>query len=149
MERELKRRISKPVGIYVFTIIIFIRLGLFEFLNYWYSIQNSEGNVPFIMVFVPLFLCTFTAGAAVWAFYGDDTARIALLIFVSLNVLWMTFLFISAIGYSESDGIEVARLIPILFQPVAWLIATWWYFTKSDVVAYYKQQSLKSENESN
>lgn len=144
MEGQWKKRISRPVGIYVFTIAIFVRLGLFEFINYWSDIQNSDGNVPFVIVFVSLFLCAFTAGSAVWAFYGDDTARIALLIFVSLNVLWMTFLVITAIGYSESNGIEVARLIPGLFQPVAWLIGTWWYFTKSDVVAYYKQQSLKS-----
>lgn len=139
METERRRRIQKPIGIYVLTILIFIRLGVFQLLNYWYEIQNSDDNLPFTIVFVSLFLTIFTAASAVWAFVGDNSGRIALLIFVSLNVLWWIFLILMAIAFSESQRLEWLRLIPSLIQPIFCLIITWWYFTKEHVVAYYKQ----------
>lgn len=64
-----------------------------------------------------------------------------MLVFVSLNVLWWVFLLISAIAYNESKNLEWIRLIPSIIQPVVWLGATWWYLTKRDVVAFYKQNS--------
>lgn len=141
MENEPRRRIQKPVGIYVLTILIFIRLGLFQFLNYWTEIQNENGEVPFTIVFISLFLAVFTAATAIWAFYGDNLARIAILIFVSLNVLWWFFLIVSAIAYDKSERQEWIGWIPLLIQPVFCLCLTWWFFTKQEVVAYYKQQS--------
>lgn len=141
MENEPPRRISKPIGVYVLTILIFIRLGLFQFINYWVEIQRSDGDVPFSIVFISLFLSVFTAAAAIWAFYGDNLARIAILVFVSLNVLWWFFLIVSAIAYNDSETFGWLKFLPTLIQPVFCLCITWWFFNKKDVVAFYKQQS--------
>lgn len=141
MDGEIKRRISKPVGVYVLTILIFIRLGLFQFINYWVEIQRSDGDVPFSIVFISLFLSVFSAAAAIWAFYGDNLSRVVILILVSLNVLWWFFLIVSAIAYDTSEKLGWIKLLPSLIQPIFCLCVTWWFFTKSDVVAYYKQQS--------
>ncbi len=139
MENKVIRRISKPIRVYVLTIILFVRLGVFQFVRYWSEIQNASGNVPFILVFISFFLAGFTMLAVVWAYFGDDLGRIMLLIFVSLNVLWWFFLTISAIANSDSNNLEWIRFTPELIQPTVWLVLTWWYFTKKDVVAYYKQ----------
>ena len=139
MDNKIKRRISKPVGVYVLTILLFVRLGIFQFVKYWISFENASNNVPFTIVFVSFFLAGFTMLAVVWAYLGEELGRLALLIFVSLNVLWWFFLVISAIAYSDSQNLEWIRLIPELIQQTIWLVLTWWYFTKKHVVDYYKQ----------
>ena len=135
------KRIQKPIGIYVMTILIFIGLGIFQLLGYWTNIQKANGETPFPIVFISLFVCVFSAAGAVWAFYGDNLARICLLIFVSLNVLWLSFLIVLTISYPpEDDKMHGVGFILLLFRPMFWLVLTWWYFTKADVVAYYRQQ---------
>jgi hypothetical protein len=110
-------------------------------LNYWYEIKIADGDVPFTIVFVSFFFTVFTAASAIWAFFGDNLGRIFLLIFVSLNVLWWMFLILGAIANSESKNLEWLNFVPKLIQPTIILVGTWWYLTKSDVVAYFKQNS--------
>ncbi len=138
-EVEHKRRIQKPVGIYVLAIAVFIVLGILQFLRYWIEFQKMSEDLPFIMVFIPLFLCGFTALSAIWVAVGDNLSRIVLLIFASLNVLWWTFLVILANAYDDSKQLAFLYLTTTLIRPVFVLICCWWYFTKKDVVAFYKQ----------
>lgn len=139
------KRIQKPIGIYVMTILIFLGLGALQLLGYLTTIANANGEAPFPIVFVSVFVCMFSGAAAVWAFYGDNLARICLLVFVTGNVMWLAFLIILAISYpTENDKMHGLGLIPVLVRPAFWLCLTWWYFTKADVVAYYRQESERA-----
>lgn len=146
MENEPRRRIQKPVGIYVFAIAVFIILGVLQFIRYFIEFQNANEDLPFTMVFIPLFLCVFTAASAIWVSFGDNLSRIILLVFVSLNVLWWAFLVIMAVAYDDSKNLAFLRFLPTLIRPLFIFVCCWWYFTKKEVVAYYKQNS-ELENE--
>ena len=141
MDVENRRRISKPVGVYVLTILILLGLGFFQVIRYWVDIRAANGDVPFPMVFTSFFVCIFSAGSAIWAFYGDNLGRVAVLSFVSLNALWLVFLTLTAVSYRQEGDLSSLSLIPELFRPLFWSGLTWWYFTRQHVIAYYKQES--------
>jgi hypothetical protein len=106
------------------------------------GIQNADGDVSFTLVFVSLLLPVFSIGAALWALSGDEAGRISLLAVVSLNFLWWLFLAVISIANSESSGEAPVNLVIFVLaaiRPVAFLICFWWYLTKSDVVAYFRQ----------
>ena len=44
---------------------------------------------------------------------------------------------------SKDDKMDSVEMMLVLVRPVFWLCLTWWYFTKADVVAYYKQESTR------
>lgn len=139
METERKRRIQKPVGIYVVAIAVIIILGLFQLFRYWIEFQHITEEIPFMMVFVPLFLCFFTIASAVWVTIGDNWSRITLLVFVTLNFLWWLYLVILSISYGESKNLEFLNSLMTLIRPGLVLIFCWWYLTTKEVVEYYKQ----------
>ena len=141
MEDRMKRRIQKPIGVYVICIAIFIVHGVLQLLTYLLNFQLLDGGLPFIVVFISLFFCAFTAFSAVWASIGDNSARIALLAFDSLGVLWWLFLVIVMVANSESNNFAVLSYIFTLVRPLIVLGLCWWYFTKKEVVEYYKQES--------
>jgi hypothetical protein len=138
METPRKRRVQKPVGIYVVSIAVIIVLGVFQLFRYFIEFQGSDGDIPFVMAFIPLFLCGFTIGAAVWAAYGDNYSRIALLIFVSLNFLWWLYLVITAISYNDGQHVDIAGAIITLIRPAFVTIFCWVYLNKKEVTDYYR-----------
>jgi hypothetical protein len=161
------KSIQKPVGIYVFAIFVIIGYGLFPLVGVFpissrevflvtvgalpfngsiYFLHDQNGEGPFALIFSAIFLCVFTVASALWASVGHNEGRISLLIFATLNFLfWMTFVFI-AIVYAP-DGQAIIQLVTSMITPPIWIGAVWWYFTKGEVVAYYKQES-KISNES-
>lgn len=127
------------MGIYVLSTAVIIILGLLQLLRYWIEFESIKEDLPFVMVFIPLFLCGFTIASAVWAAFGDNSSRIALLIFVTLNFLWWLYLVIIAISSDESDSMNSLQLIITLIRPALILVFCWWYLNKKEVVEYYKQ----------
>lgn len=141
METENKKRLQKPVGIYVLSIAVIMVLGIFQLFRYWIEFQNVKEDLPFVMAFIPLFLCVFTIASAVWATIGDNWSRITLLIFVSLNFLWWLYLVIMAISYNESKNLNFLPLLITLIRPATVLGFSWWYLTTKEAVTYYKSVS--------
>ena len=135
---QRKKRVQKPVGLYVLAIAVFIVLGLFQLFRYWLEYQNAEVDIPFLMIFIPLFLCVFTMASAVWLTIGDNFARIALLVFVSLNFLWWLYLVIMTISYGDFQSVG---LVTTLIRPGLVLIFCWWYLNSREVVEYFKSIS--------
>ena len=161
----MPKRVNKPLRLYVLTIFIVVAHGLMPFVSVFFFsarealliglrnlpfngsilfLYDADGNANFVLIFMSLFLCLFSAASAVWVFYGDGGGRIATLVFVTCNVLWWSAIAIYAIVYSENrstDKLEWA--LQLIFPPI-WLIFVWWNFTRPDINAYYK---FKSENE--
>jgi uncharacterized membrane protein len=138
MEKESRRNIQKPIGIYVVAILVIIILGAFQLFRYWIEYQALKEDLPFAMVFIPLFLCLFTIAAAIWLTIGDNWARITLLGLVSLNFLWWLYLVIMAISFNESKNLNYLAALYTLVRPSFALGFCWWYLTKKEVVEYYQ-----------
>jgi hypothetical protein len=162
----MARRISRPVSLIVATILVVYGYGIPPFLpsinvpRVWVlfavaalpfsgsidALRGENGDVPFLFVFITLFLCVFTMASVFWAYVGHNEGRIVFLGFVTLNFLWWTFLVITAMGVND-DGVEQQVTLGLsLVRPVIWIVCLWIYFTKSDVVAYYKQEDQKVTN---
>jgi hypothetical protein len=133
------KRIDRPIGIYVVTILVIIGYGIFPLISTYAAISASEEKVPFTLVFISFLLPTFSIGAAIWAFAGDNEGRIALLATVSLNFLWWLFLSIGDVARSETEALNAAFLAIGMIRPVTFFVVFWWYLTKKDVVAYYRR----------
>jgi hypothetical protein len=103
------------------------------------AIRSSEDKLPFTIVFITFLLPTFSIGAAIWAFAGDNEGRIALLATVSLTFLWWVFLSVINVANSEAEGLYGALFLMQMIRPVVLFVLFWWYLTKKDVVAYYKR----------
>lgn len=139
------KKLDKPIGLYILTILDFLVLGVLPFFGNMMQIRGSDEHFPFIIVFVWLFLPVFTAASAVWAYTGDNGGRIALLVFVSLNMLWVVFNALTFIAYDEEGQIKNGGLaINVLLRTGFWMAINWWYLNRKDVVAYFRQQSQAS-----
>lgn len=135
----MAKRVDRPIGIYVVTILVIISNGIFPLLMTLDAIRSNEGKVSFTIVFISLMLPTFSIAAAIWAFMGDNEGRISLLALVSLNFLWWVFLSVLSVANSENEALDGALFLVQMIRPVVFFALFWWYLTKKDVVAYYKR----------
>lgn len=142
MEDVQKITVQKPIGIYVLTICIFIRFGVFQFITDFNAISNSEKETPLLIAMILIARNVFVAASAVWTFTGDNWGRVSLLAIVSLNVLWTIFTLIIFVAFSESEQ-NFRLFVDISLNPLFWLVICWWYLNKKNVVRYYER------NESN
>lgn len=157
----MAKRVDKPIRLYVLAIFIIIAYGLLpivsvfpftggfllvgpRFLPFNGSIQflyGPNGEAPFILILISLFLCVFSAASALLVFAGIKEGRVAALTFVTLDVLWWTLLLILAIINNESPGQASFELATHILFPPIWLIGVWWNFTQPEIGAYYRHQS--------
>jgi len=138
MENVQNKRIAKPIGVYILTICIFLRFGVFQLIRDFDAMQDAEQQTPFLIAIILIGRNVFVGGAAVLAYFGENWGRILLLVIVSLNVLWTIFSVITYFSYRE-NGQNITLIGNILFNPLFWLIVCWWYLNKENVVKYYKQ----------
>jgi len=155
------RKIEKPYGVYVWPILILVAYTLLPFLGPYPSgekwifvslgalpfngslaiFEGPDGETSFILVFISVLLRIMTGAAAVWAFVGHNEGRISLLAFLTLNYVWWMSLTIIIISSLVDTGPGIISVILELVRPTIWIAILWWYFSKKDVVAYYKQES--------
>ncbi len=92
METEWKKRIRKPEGVYVMCLLLFLNFGVYQFFYDFSAMRQSNTETPIIIAALLISLDVFSAATAIWAFFGDNLARISMLIFVTLNMLWSIFI---------------------------------------------------------
>ena len=140
METEWKKRIDKPLGVYICCILIFLRFGIISTVNYFLIFRNADGEIFLPVVVISLAVSILTGGAAIWAITGQNEGRIALLILLPLNVLWLVLLAISNL-VNEDTADDKAAVNLIINQTILslFVIAIEWYFMSKKVVRYYKQ----------
>lgn len=137
------KRIQRPIGVYITTILLVLGAGILPLLSVAVAIQEahkvSETDLSFIVVFISIFLPVFSIVTAIWAFTGFNKGRIAVLVFVSLNFLWFVFLGIMNVVNSGEEVRNGVVFFVGLIRPSVFFALFWWYFTKKDVLAYYHQ----------
>lgn len=140
METQRKKRIRKPEGVFVLTLLIFLNFGVYQFFNDFSAMRQSENETPLLIAILLISLDVFSAASAVWAFFGDNLGRIVLLIFISLNMIWSIFVLIITVSYGKFDENSFLFLFGLL-KPLFLFGLCWWYFTRKDIIAYYKQDN--------
>jgi hypothetical protein len=159
----MTQRVDKPIRLHVMTIFVVIAYGLLplisvfpfaggflligpRFLPFNGSIQvlyGSDGQISLILLVITLALSLSSAASAVVGFLGVSEARVATLLFVTLDVAWWFFLVI--VTLIDSDGPSKIQLIGQLIFPPAWLVFVWWNLTRPDLVAYYRYMATLDE----
>lgn len=135
------KRLEKPIGLYILTFADFLGFGVLQSLKTIQDARSSKEEIPFVIIFITLFLCLFTAGSAVWAFLGDNFGRYALLIFISLNILWI---YGNLLFFIFNEGVESKTGYDYLIaagKGIWGFGAHFWYLMNDEVVAYFNQQS--------
>ena len=138
MDSIQKIRIQKPVGVYVLTVCTFLRFGVFQLTTDFNAIREGENEIPLLIAIIMIARNVFVAGAAVWAYLGENEGRISLLAIVSLNVLWTIFTVITYVSFNENTQ-NFRLFVDISLNPVFWLVVCWWYLNKKNVVEYFKR----------
>jgi hypothetical protein len=146
MESDWKKRIRKPEGVYMMCFLLFLNFGVYQFFYDFSEMRRIENETPLIIAALLISLDVFSAATAIWAFFGDNLARILMLIFVSLNMLWSIFVLVISIAYAtpKANGYYDANIFMYgftLLKPLFLFGLCWWYFTQREVIAYYKQEN--------
>lgn len=157
----MAKRLDKPIRLYVMTIFIVLAYGVIPFVSVlplgrdlWlfgprflpfngsilmFYGPNGESSPELILI--SLLLCALSAFSAIVAFAGFRVGRAAALAFVSLNVLWWSFLAIMAFAADEAPMSIALGVLGHVLPPVGWLAMVWWNLTRPELGAWYKQQS--------
>ena len=123
----------------------FLVVGVIPLLTFVFALRNSDAEVPFVLVLLSVALYFCVMGAAVWAWFGEDTGRwmlLATVTFVALHWIINAFLALSGSELVAGDKLHV---IGFISRGSLALALNWWYFNRKTTVAYY-QQSRKRED---
>lgn len=136
MENEWKKPIRKPEGVYGMSFLLFLNFGIYNFINDFSAMRVNNDETPLLIAVILISLDVFSAGSAIWAFFGDNSGRIALLIFISLNMLWSIFWLIITVSYAKpgANGYYDENILYYglsLVKPLLLFGLCWWYFTQN------------------
>ncbi len=146
MENSRRNKIRKPEGVFILCLLMFLNFGVYQFYYDFLAMRQTENETPLLIAVLLISFDVFSAASAIWAFFGDNYGRISLLFFVSLNMLWSIFVLIMTIAYAipKENGYYDSNIFLFgfsLLKPLFLFGLCWWYFTRKDIIAYYKQDN--------
>jgi hypothetical protein len=113
--------------------------GLIPLLIFVSAVQNSEAEVSFFLVLRTVALCFCVMGAAIWAWWGDDTGRWVLLFSVTWVALQWIANTLQVLSASEIMRGSTPRVIGVMTRALITIALNWWYFNRKSTLRYYKQ----------
>ena len=132
-----KRRIAKPIGLYIITVFDFIAVGLVPLLSVIVVARSPDVDLPFFAILISVGLGVLVMAACVWAWVGDNAGRWLLLVLVSISSLLL--ILNNALLISDDSGIHAISNVGWIVRATFWIAINWWYFNRRHVVAYFKQ----------
>ena len=138
-ETQTKRRIAKPIGLYIITAFDFLAVGLVPLLVVVWTARSPEVELPFFAVLISVALAIMTMAASVWALVGDNGGRYLLLGLVTLSSVLLILDNLIIISDEQETGSSTIRSISWIVRATFWIGINWWYFNRRHVVAYFKQ----------
>ena len=133
-----RRRIAKPLGLYIITVFDIIALGLVPLVSVLLLARREDVELPFVVVLIYVGLAFSVMGAAVWACIGDNAGRYLLLGLVTISSV--LFIVNGAISVSDGGSTSIAS-VGLIIRATFWIVINWWYFNRKHVVAYFRQDS--------
>ena len=141
VQTQSRRRIAKPIGLYILAGFNFVVFGLVPLLTILLSIRNTQQELALFDVMISIGFPLFIMAATAWALVGDNPARYALLALVtlwSIVVITNTTVLFSS---EEAVSFRPSSVIGFTVRTVFWTAINWWYFNRAHVVAYFKQNA--------
>ncbi|HYW73638.1 MAG TPA: hypothetical protein VE961_21630 [Pyrinomonadaceae bacterium] len=135
-----KRRIAKPIGLYIITFLDFLGVGVLPLLSVIALARRPEAEIPFITVLLSVGLAMTVMAGSVWACIGDRAGRWLLLGAVSLTCSLFILNHAVAIFAPETPVPNAIGYGVRIIRAAIWMGVNWWYFRRSHVVGYYKQR---------
>lgn len=134
-----KKRIDRPLGVYLITIYDFLFVGLVPLLTLVLFLRHSDAEFSFITTLLSVGLYFVVMGASVWACVGDNIGRWLLLSAVTLTaVMWIINATFILSNMDLASG-EKPSVIGFISRGIISLALNWWYFNRKTTVAYYKR----------
>jgi len=136
-----KKRIDRPLGVYLITTYDFLAVGLIPLLTFVLFLRNSDTELSFTATLLSVGLYVVVMAASVWACVGDNIGRWLLLSTVTLTaVLWITNAVFTLSEMDVSNAVK-PRVIGFISRGTISLALNWWYFNRKTTVAYYKRDA--------
>ncbi len=134
-----KKRIDRPLGVYLITIYDFLVVGLIPLLTFVLFLRNSdtEMSLPATMLSVGLYVVVMAT--SVWACVGDNTGRWLLLSAVTLTAVMWIINAVFILSNMDLSSREKPSVIGFISRGIISLALNWWYFNRKTTVAYYKR----------
>jgi hypothetical protein len=143
VETTRKKRIERPLGVYIVTVCDFLFVGLVPLLTLVLFLRGSDVELPFYQILMSVALYFIVMAASVWACVGDNPGRWLLLVAVTLTaVLWITNAILT-LSYTELASTDKPRVLGFMSRGTIALAINWWYFNRKSTVAYYQQSSSR------
>ena len=119
-----------------------IVVGIIPLLTFVLAVRNSEQEFSFVMVLLSVAMYFGVMGAAVWAWFGDDTGRWILLCVVTFVALqWIVNAFLVLSGSEIVSG-DKPRVIGFISRASITLALNWW--SKNDCCVLQTELSVRS-----
>lgn len=141
-ETLIRRKIERPFGVYVITALDLI-IGLLPLIGFFLILGDAEMRVSPDGLLLTLILAGLILAASIWAMTGDNFGRWLLLVVITLRALLMIAnAFAALVSLDDADRVQALTPIGAAIRATVWTGIHWWYFSRKETIAYYKQPGL-------
>ena len=134
-----KRRIAKPLGVYVITAFDGIFIGLVPLILLLVLDNDTSINISEFDYYVTAALRIIVVAAALGAVMGENLGRRILLLAVTAVSISMILNSVGFLTSSQESGAQGVGLVGNITRGVFWIAINWWYFNRKGVADYYRQ----------
>jgi|ERR1043165_472582 hypothetical protein len=138
-----KKRIEKPLGVYILTLVDFVFLGIYPLVLIYVLKSRQDIELPAISFVTGISLALLIMAVSVWASFGDNPARYLLLTLVTISSSLIIFNNVTLMASGEIEGGDKISSVGHILRGLVWLSVNWWYLTRPNTVAYYKQNTWR------
>ena len=136
-----KKRIDRPLGVYLITIYDFLVVGLIPLLTFVLFVRNSDTEMSLSATMLSVGLYVAVMAFSVWACVGDNIGRWLLLSAVTLTAVMWIINAVFILSNMDLPSGEKPSVIGFISRGVMALALNWWYFNRKTTVAYYKRDA--------
>jgi hypothetical protein len=134
-----RRRIAKPLGIYIITAFDGIAIGLFPLILLIFLDNNPSIKISEFDYYLSAVLQIIVVAAAMGAMMGEELGRRILLGAVTAVSISMILNTINYLSSSQEASPQSIGLVGNITRGIFWIIINWWYFNRKGVIEYYRQ----------
>ncbi len=136
-----KRRIAKPLGVYIILTFDFVIFGIFPLLEILSLSRKPDVELPLVVLVPIVTLAVVSMAACVWAWTGDNPARYLVVGVVTVSALVFILGHTLVLTNSGLPGLERFGSTKYLIRNVFWIVINCWYFFRKSTADYYKQHT--------
>jgi hypothetical protein len=134
-----RRRIARPLGIYIITVFDGIAIGLFPLILLIFLDNDPSIKISEFDYYLSAVLRIIVVAAALGAMMGEEIGRRILLGAVTAVSISMILNTINYLSSRQEASPQSVGLVGNITRGIFWVIINWWYFNRKGVIEYYRQ----------